>query len=108
MLRPLILLLQLSFTNVIIPIVPRNTFFSSVAEISIKNSEIRDIETEAFKASQIFALLIKNTSIERIRTGAFSERTLIYNLEISKCNISILEAKAIVAAINNLTVQHSR
>lgn len=89
--------------------VPRHTFFSSLAEISIESSIIDEIQTEAFTASEISAVLIVNSTIGKIRKHAFIERTLVYNFKVTKCNISLLETRAIVVgAISNLTVEYSK
>lgn len=99
---------SLSFHNVIIPKIPTDTFHSSLAEISIKNSEIREIHTDAFKASQISAILFVNSTIHKIQSRAFSDRTLLINFKFTKCKIHLLEMGSVMASMTNLTVEHSK
>ncbi|RZC41897.1 uncharacterized protein BDFB_008920, partial [Asbolus verrucosus] len=95
------------FDNVNISSVPPKTFFSTLAEIDIQNSYLHDVQNEAFSANQITSISIKNSSIDYLRSGSFTDRTLIYNFKLSSCTILKIEAGAIMAAIDNLTVQHS-
>ncbi|KAK4876737.1 hypothetical protein RN001_009243 [Aquatica leii] len=99
---------SLSFHNVIMPKIPTDTFHSSLAEVSIKNSEIREIHTDAFRASQISAVLFINSSIHKIHSGAFSDRTLLVDFRLSKCKVHLLESRAVMASMANLTVEHSK
>ncbi|KAF5304149.1 hypothetical protein FQA39_LY01934 [Lamprigera yunnana] len=99
---------SLSFYNVIMPKIPTAAFHSSLAEISIKNSEVREIYPDAFKASQISSTLFVNSSIHKIQSGAFSDRTLLIDFKMSKCKVYLLESKAVMASMTNLTVEHSK
>lgn len=48
-----------------------------------------------------------NTMIGRIGRGAFTERTLVVDFRIIKCRIDELESKAIMAGMDNLTINYS-
>ncbi|XP_017786828.1 PREDICTED: uncharacterized protein LOC108569692 [Nicrophorus vespilloides] len=98
---------NLSFNNVKIPEIPRATFVSALALVSIQDSEIQNINMEAFKATQINEIYINHTTIHKLRSGALSEGTLIVNFILSKCSINVIEEYAILAAITNLTIQFS-
>ncbi|KAF5306443.1 hypothetical protein FQR65_LT07355 [Abscondita terminalis] len=99
---------SLSFYNVIMPKIPSGTFHSSLAEISIKNSEVREIHSEAFRASQVSAVLFINSTIHKIQSGAFSDRTLLIDFKLSKCKVHVLESKAVMASVTNLTVEYCK
>ncbi|KAK9753652.1 hypothetical protein QE152_g1823 [Popillia japonica] len=98
---------NLSFLNVRISEIPKSAFLSVLAEVNIQDSIIKNIHSEAFKASQISSVSIVNTTIHRLQTGAFSGQSLIFNFVLSKCIIHTLETQAIMAAFTNFTVQHS-
>ncbi|KAJ8975743.1 hypothetical protein NQ317_015365 [Molorchus minor] len=97
----------ISFDNVFIPVIPKEAFLTSLASVSFRNCIIGDLQTEAFKATEISAVMMINSSLNCIQEKAFTERTLIFDFKISKCNISKLQSKAILAAIANLTLSHS-
>ncbi|XP_019768521.2 uncharacterized protein LOC109543313 [Dendroctonus ponderosae] len=95
------------FENVFILDIQKEVFRTSLAQISFKDCRIGNINFEAFTSAQISTVLLVNTSIERMETGAFSERILIVDFQISKCTIQTLQTKAITAGMAKLTVNHS-
>lgn len=72
------------------------------------NTHIGDVRTDAFKAAEISSVIIINSTLGRIQEGAFTDRTLICDLIINKCNILKIKSKAIMAAISNFSLTHSR
>ncbi|CAG9818961.1 unnamed protein product [Phaedon cochleariae] len=95
------------FDNVGIPEIPREVFLKPLASISFRNSNIGVIHSEAFKAAEIASIVMVDTNIGEIRGGAFTDRTLICDFKISKCTISKLDNKSIMAAIGNFSMNHS-
>ncbi|XP_074033016.1 uncharacterized protein [Leptinotarsa decemlineata] len=95
------------FDNVTIPEIPREVFLKPLASVSFHNSVIGDIHTDAFKAAEISSISIVGTVLNRIHEGAFTGRTLICDFKISKCNISKLQTRSIMAAVGNFTLSHS-
>lgn len=91
-----------------IPVLPRDVFKSSLAEVSIIESEVRDVVGDAFSGNTIAAVYITNSSLHRVRARAFSERTQIDNLAIIGCRVHILETNALLAAVTNLSIQHTK
>ncbi|XP_069686604.1 uncharacterized protein [Periplaneta americana] len=94
--------------NVVLAELPRDTFPSSAAEVRLVDAEVRTVQSGAFCANTLFAVIFQNTSLHRVETGAFSDRTLIKYLELSGVRIRVMAARALQAAVDNLTVQHSR
>lgn len=99
---------KITFNNVHIHNVPSKTFFSPLAEINIMNSEIDEIHSKAFSATQITMIYIFNSTIKSIGSEACPTISLIENFKISKCNISRLESAAVLCAISNLSILNSR
>ncbi|KAJ4429648.1 hypothetical protein ANN_21849 [Periplaneta americana] len=103
-----LLLVQVLLQNVVLAELPRDTFPSSAAEVRLVDAEVRTVQSGAFCANTLFAVIFQNTSLHRVETGAFSDRTLIKYLELSGVRIRVMAARALQAAVDNLTVQHSR
>ncbi|XP_044762807.1 uncharacterized protein LOC123319856 isoform X2 [Coccinella septempunctata] len=99
---------KITFNNVRISTIPSRTFFSPLAEISILNSEINEIHSDAFSATQITMIYMQNSTINTIKSEACPSISLIENFKISKCNISRLESRAVLCAISKLSILNSR
>lgn len=69
---------------------------------------MREVHPEAFRASQISAILIINSTLHVIKSGAFSDRTLLIDFKLTKCKVRLWETKAVMASMTNLTVEHSK
>ncbi|EFA00394.2 uncharacterized protein LOC103312214 [Tribolium castaneum] len=95
------------FDHVTITTIPPRTFFSSLADVTFRNSHITEIKSEAFSANQISSITFTNSSIDYIDSNSFISRTLIYNFKLQKCTIKQIREGAVMSAITNLTVQHS-
>ncbi|KAJ8910283.1 hypothetical protein NQ315_016100 [Exocentrus adspersus] len=95
------------FDNVYIPKIPKEVFLTSLASVTFRHCKIGDIQTESFKATEISAISILDSSVQYIHGKAFTDRTLICDFKISKCNISKFHSQAIMAAIGNFTLSHS-
>lgn len=96
-----------TFDNVSIPKIQKEVFVSPLADINFKNSRIERIESKAFYAVKFPAICIINTTINRIESGAFDERTLTELLKISRSRINTLESGAITSGIKQLEISHS-
>ncbi|KAL1517026.1 hypothetical protein ABEB36_000846 [Hypothenemus hampei] len=95
------------FVNVFLPEIPNGVFKTSLAQILFKDCRIGTIRAEAFKASQISAMYILNTSIDTFGSSALTERTLVVDFTIIKCGIRKIQTGAVTAGMGNLTVNHS-
>ncbi|KAI5701780.1 hypothetical protein M8J75_013275 [Diaphorina citri] len=94
------------FENVTIPEISSNAF-PILSELRIVSCNIRVIRSKAFGALDISSISIENTSIQQVENGAFSERSLVYNLRLDHVYLKTLDSNAILSAINNLSIQHS-
>lgn len=87
---------------------PQAAFPSSAAEIRMDDVQIETIKKNAFCAMNILRLIISNASISEIETNAFSDITLIDNLEFVDVQFGTIRTGAFRTGVNNLTVQYSR
>nr|CAI5856264.1 unnamed protein product [Callosobruchus analis] len=97
----------ISFVNVNIPTIPHETFHTSLGGLSFDRCRISSIYPEAFKATQISAVLFSNSHIEEVQEKAFTDITFVLDFRIIKCNITRIHARAVVAGIQNFTVNYS-
>ncbi|XP_030753314.1 uncharacterized protein LOC115880274 isoform X1 [Sitophilus oryzae] len=95
------------FINIVAPEISNKVFFTSLARLSIRNSKIGRICNGAFQSSQISAIELINTTIDTIEPKALTERTLVVNFRITKCEINKLRTEAVTAGMTNLIVNHS-
>ena len=96
------------FTNIRqIASIPSDSF-PSAARIMFTRCNISDLETNAFSGNQMTNLTFNNTSIDRIHTHAFPEKSLIVKLEFVACDLSSVSQKAIASAMSLLEVRNSR
>ncbi|XP_060535523.1 uncharacterized protein LOC132707628 [Cylas formicarius] len=93
--------------NVVISEPLYEVFLTSLAQITFRDSHVGDVGPEAFKPTEISAVQMINTTFGTVMTGAFTDRTLIKDFLISKCTISRLQTKAVMAGMAKLTVNHS-
>lgn len=91
-----------------IPVLPRDVFKSSLSEVSLVESEVRDVLENAFSGNTIAAVHVANSSLHRVRAKAFSERTQLHSVSLTGCRIHSLEGYAIRAAVTNLTIQYTK
>ena len=96
------------FQNVMIKELPTSVFPSAIAEIRMDDISMRTIRKDAFCAMTIFNVIISNTSIQEIQSGAFSDRALIQSLEFVDVQLQNINTAAFRAGHDNLTIQHSR
>lgn len=101
-------LFKISFDTVKITTIPPQTFFSSLADVTFRNSYIGEIKNEAFSANQISSITIYNSTVDYINSNSFINRTQIFNFKLQKCLIKQIQEGAVMSAITNLTVQHSK
>nr|CAD7453703.1 unnamed protein product [Timema tahoe] len=94
--------------NVILAEMPPSTFPSSAAEVRLVDVEVRSVRRDAFCAMTLFSVVVVNSSLHVLEEGAFSERTFVESLELDGLRVRELRSGAVLAAINNLTVHHSR
>nr|CAD7403199.1 unnamed protein product [Timema cristinae] len=94
--------------NVILAEMPPSTFPSSAAEVRLVDVEVRSVRRDAFCAMTLFSIVMVNSSLHVLEEGAFSERTFVESLELDGLRVRELRSGAVLAAINNLTMHHSR
>ncbi|XP_072744252.1 uncharacterized protein [Anoplolepis gracilipes] len=99
---------KITFKNVRIAELPKAVFPSAVAEIRMDIIWVKIIRKDAFCAMTIFSVNISNATIYDIQSGAFSDRTLINNLEFVDVTLENINAGAFKAGHDNLTIQYSR
>ncbi|KYM75800.1 hypothetical protein ALC53_13864 [Atta colombica] len=99
---------KIMFQNVMIKELPTSVFPSAIAEIRMDDISMRTIRKDAFCAMTIFNVIISNTSIQEIQSGAFSDRALIQSLEFVDVQLQNINTAAFRAGHDNLTIQHSR
>lgn len=91
-----------------IPKIAKDTFKSSLAEVSFHNSKISNILSESFNGISISAIIIKNCTLDNVYTAAFSQRTLLTKLDIAYSKLQVIYPNALLSATNNLSIQHSK
>lgn len=99
---------RIDFDNVYISKIPQKVFYSTLSQIRIQNSKIKEIESQAFVAPFIESIVFINTTIDTIKSNACSNEILVTTLKFSKCNITTMESMSIKCAINNFTIEHSQ
>ena len=95
------------FINVSIPSLSSSVFPSSFKEISIENSRIEKIATNAFSGLFISNISFTGTNIQKIERGAFSNSAAISQLSFVRCNISSLSQRSVVAGVSTFILTHS-
>ncbi|KAL6263222.1 hypothetical protein P5V15_006022 [Pogonomyrmex californicus] len=99
---------KIMFQNVRILELPTVVFPSAMAEIHMDDISMKVIEKDAFCAINIINIIISNTTIQEIRSGAFSDRALINNLKFVDVQLKNIKKSAFRAGHDNLTIQYSR
>ncbi|KAK9891454.1 hypothetical protein WA026_014687 [Henosepilachna vigintioctopunctata] len=101
-------LTKITFNKVGVSKIPKGTFFSSLAEIRIQDSQIDEIHSNAFSGTQINSIFLINSTIGSVKSEACPTKSLIGDFKISRCKISTLESKAVTCAISNFSIRNSR
>ena len=82
--------------------------FPSAARITFTKCNISDLETNAFSGNQMINVTFNHTSIDRLHTHAFPEKSLIGNLQFFSCLFSFISQKALASAISLMEITHSQ
>jgi hypothetical protein len=82
---------------------PRGTFTSSRL-VAIANSSVDTVDTGAFSGNQMLAVELRNVTVGRVESSAFSSRTYIRQLNITNTTVMSMAEKAIESGISQLTV----
>lgn len=82
-------------------------FSSSFKHILLQDCRVDRIQSSAFSGFLMNTVTLRRVSVNRIERGAFSDQSVIENLNIQACNISSLSQKAIVAGISRLNLTQS-
>ncbi|XP_012227912.1 uncharacterized protein [Linepithema humile] len=98
---------KITFQNVKITELPEGVFPSAVAEIRMDDIIMKIIRKDAFCAMTIYSVIISNTTINEIQSGAFSDRALIHSLEFVDVQLNNINTAAFRAGHDNLTIQYS-
>lgn len=84
------------------------TFRSLTSDVRLKDSKVQRVRTDAFNAISLSHVSIENTTLNRVESGAFSDRTILHTLTLDRVNLHELEPGAVLSGITNLHIRHSR
>ena len=98
--------INLEFLNISSSLSP-NVFPSSFKSITIRKSKIDAVNAKAFSGLYINNITFEDVSINRIEKLAFSDNTIISSLAFTRCNISSLSQKCVVAGISRFVLDNS-
>lgn len=87
---------------------PENVFSSPAAEIKLIECDIRSMKKNAISALEVYSVQIANTTFSKIASGAFSDRSLLHNLELGNVSIRQMLTGAILSAVTNFTFNNSK
>ncbi|XP_063236455.1 uncharacterized protein LOC134538842 isoform X2 [Bacillus rossius redtenbacheri] len=93
--------------NVIVPELPPHAFPSSAARLELRRVEARAVRRDAFSAVALSSVLVQDSALHVVEEGAFSAKTLVEQLQLSRVHIRELRQGAVRAGVTNLTIQHS-
>ena len=99
--------INLKFNNISSTSLSPNVFPSSFNSITIENSKIDALNAKAFSGLYMNDISFNDVSINRIERGAFSDNTIIGSLSFTRCNISSLSKKSVIAGITKFTLDSS-
>ncbi|XP_076272965.1 ben isoform X1 [Rhynchophorus ferrugineus] len=97
----------LLFINVGIGNIQEAVFVTSLAQLVFRDSRIDAIKSNAFRSIQISEIEINNCTVGVIESKAITERTLVVDFRINKCQIAKLQTEAITTGMTKITVNHS-
>ena len=97
--------INLEFLNISSSLSP-NVFPSSFKSIKIQKSRIDAVNAKAFSGLYINNITFEDVSINRIERLAFSDNTIISSLAFTRCNISSLSQKCVVAGISRFVLNN--
>lgn len=86
--------------------VPNATFPLSAAKIRFENCKIDSISSDAFRGISLKSVSFEGTTLKRLESGAFSDRTLINKVEFNNCIIQSISS-GVLTAVNYLTIENS-
>lgn len=104
----IIILWQIIIEKTSLPQLPENMFSSPAAIIKLVNCEVKVVKKNAFSALEIYSVLIENTTLDLISSGAFSDRSLLTSLQFTDVNIRRISTGAIHSAVTNFTFYNSK
>ena len=78
--------------------------FSSAHSISFYSSRIGEIEPSSFSGLSVFNITFESSSIERIHTSAFPEKSAVQNLAFVNCTIRSVSENAVTSGISELKI----
>ncbi len=82
---------------------PKGVFTSSKS-IVVSNSRIRGVMASAFSGIQMMSVRFVNTSIDRLHTSAFPDKTFIGSLAFENCSVTSMSERAVESGISDLAV----
>jgi len=100
-------LISLSFVNVTCPALAIKVFSSPFQTISFEKSRIGKIQTNAFSGVEMDNITFDEVTINRMDSRAFSDNSIIGDLNFNKCNISKISQNAVLAGISRFWLQNS-
>ncbi|CAH0746159.1 unnamed protein product [Diatraea saccharalis] len=106
--RKLSATLEIELRNATVPEFPSNTFGSSAAEILLDSLTVRAVRSAAFSANTYNVVKVTGCTFHLIQGEAFSQKSLINNLQIQGSKIHDLCSKALQSAITKLSISHTR
>ena len=78
--------------------------FSSAHSISFYSSRIGEIEPSSFSGLSVYNITFESSSIERIHTSAFPQKSAVQNLAFVNCTISSVSENAVTSGISELRI----
>uniref|UniRef100_A0A1B6C0W2 LRRCT domain-containing protein n=1 Tax=Clastoptera arizonana TaxID=38151 RepID=A0A1B6C0W2_9HEMI len=99
--------MKITLDTVKVEEIPKKTFASPAAHLTIKNSEVHTIRSNAFSAIQIASVTIQNTTLHKVETTAIKEGTFIKTLELIEVKLHTIATNAWTSAISNLIIHQS-
>ncbi len=85
---------------------PTNLFPSSANEIRLQQCNVKMIRKNAFVSLEVY-VKIEDSRFGVIESEAFSDKSLIWELQLKNVTISQLHTGAILSAVQNLTISDS-
>lgn len=66
------------------------------------------VKSGAFNGISLVGVFFKNTQVKRLESGAFSERTLIKNVEFDNADLEYVDSNGLSAAVTKFSIKNSR
>jgi hypothetical protein len=87
---------------------PSHAFVTAIDVLLITNCKFGSIEAEAFPIYKMGYATLTNVTVDRIKSFAFQNSSLIKNLQIIECHIQEMESYAIMPVVTSLHIERTQ